>query len=309
MKKVLNVNQFKFEQRLENFVWCSGRSGSTTLFNSLPNCFHTHTFLYFLNQNGVDWSDIDYNYNFDLFEILNININDYNSDKINIYDVYRTPIERKISAFFQYLDCVVKNNDIELLLNEARNYKEFYSFDIERITSQLFFDYFTNNVNHLIELFHFFLFLKSDNYYSFLEFGEYIDLSFKCKKFHHIKKNKFTFTILKYDQIKNWPDQILKTTSQTIKINKSNASKNTSFGFLYKEFKEMLKIPKVLYNLSMSFNIQMHPLIPVCNHYDVMKKFMTSEEIYSYTDFWHSKLFNTRDDIYLFKHAKSLLKL
>ena len=72
----MNVEQFKIKHSLENFIWCSGRSGSTTLYNSLPNCYHTHTFLYFLNQNGVDWNDIEYNYDFNHKEGW-INIQDF----------------------------------------------------------------------------------------------------------------------------------------------------------------------------------------------------------------------------------------
>ena len=307
MKKELNVKQFKIESRLENFIWCSGRSGSTSLYNSLPNCYHTHTFLYFLNQNGVDWNNIEYNYKFNLFDILNINIKDYNSNKINIFDVYRTPIERKISAFFQYLDCVLKNKDIEVLLNEARNYQEFYSFDIGHITSHNFVDYFTNKINHLIELFLYFFFLRSDNYYSFLEFEELIDLSFDCKNFHHVKNDKFTFTILKYDQIENWSEQIFNTTSQKIKIMRINSSKNTSFGFLYKEFIKNLQIPKVLFEIVMYNDLQMHPLIPICNHSDVMKKFMNYDEICSYKIYWNERLFNTKNDFLLSRFAEKLL--
>ena len=305
----MNVKQFKIEHRLENFIWCSGRSGSTTLYNSLPNCYHTHTFLYFLNQNGVGWNDIECNYNFNLFKILNINIKDYNSNKINIYDVYRTPIERKISAFFQYLDCVVKNKDTEVLLNEARNYQEFYSFDIGHITSRNFVDYFTNKINHLIELFLYFFFLRSDNYYSFLEFNEYIDLSFQCENFHHVKTGNFTFTILKYDQIENWSQQIFNTTSQKIKIMQINSSRNSTFGSLYNEFIYILHIPRVLYNLVMYTDIQMHPLIPMCNHMQVMKKFMTHIEVCKYNEFWNERLFTTNNDSNLLEYASGLLRL
>lgn len=308
MKKELNINRFQIKHRIDNFVWCSGRSGSTALYHSLPNCYHTHTYLYFLNQNGVEWNDITDNYNFNLFDILNININDYNSDIINIFDVYRTPVERKISAFFQYLDCVVKNNDIEVLLNEARNYQEFYSFDIGCIASHDFVDYFTNQINHLTELFLYFFFLKSDNYYSFLEFNEYIDLSFECKNFHYVKNEKFTFTILKYDQIKNWAEQIFNTTSQKIRITKVNSSQTTTFGFLYKEFLNNLKIPKVLFNLVMNDDTKMHPLIPTCNHAEVMKKFMTYDEISSYNLHWSKYLINTKYDFTLENFAKNLLQ-
>ncbi len=307
MNKSLNVELFKIEYRLENFIWCSGRSGSTTLYRSLPNCYHTHTFLYFLNQNGVEWNDIEHSYNFDLFEILKMNVKDFNSDKINIYDVYRTPVERKISAFFQYLDCVVKNNDIAVLLNEAYKYQEFYSFDICRITTKNFVSYFTNKIDHLIELFLYFFFLKSDNYYSFLEFSEYIDLSFECMNFHHIKTDNFTFTILKYDQIMNWHKQIFSTTSQKIEIAMCNSSKSTLFGFLYKEFMDLLYIPKVIFDLVMKSNIQMHPLLPICNHIDVMNKFMTYDEISSYNYHWGERLVSTKKDYSLNLFAKNLL--
>lgn len=309
MNKQLNINQFRIKNRLENFIWCSGRSGSTTLYQSLPHSYHTHTFLYFLNQNGIDWNNIASDYSFNLFDILYLNINDYDSGKINIYDVYRTPIERKISAFFQHLDYIVKNKEIETLLSEVSKYQEFYSFNIDLIDSNNFVEYFTKNIEYLVELFLYFFFLRSDNYYSFLEFEEYVDLTFKCNELYHCKDDKFTFTILKYNQIKNWSKQILFTTSQDIKISKINSSRNSTFGSLYNEFIYILHIPRVLYNLVMYTDIQMHPLIPMCNHMQVMKKFMTHIEVCKYNDFWNERLFTTNNDSNLLEYASGLLRL
>ena len=202
---------------------------------------------------------------------------------------------------------MVKNKDTEVLLNEARNYQEFYSFDIGHITSRNFVDYFTNKINHLIELFLYFFFLRSDNYYSFLEFNEYIDLSFQCENFHHVKTGNFTFTILKYDQIENWSEQIFNTTSQKIKIMRINSSRHTSFGFLYKEFFNNLNIPKVLFEIVMNNDIQMHPLIPICNHSEVMKKFMTYDEICLYKNYWKGRLYNTKNDLLLSRFSEKLI--
>jgi hypothetical protein len=309
LKKELNLEYFKIKHRLENFVWCSGRSGSTALYHSLPNCYHTHTFLYFLNQHGIGWNDIASEYNFNLFDILYLNINDYGSDKINIYDVYRTPIERKISAFFQYLDCIVKNNEIEILLSEVSKYQKFYSFNLSCVNVKNFVDYLSNNIKYLVELFLYFFFLKTDNYYSFLEFGAQAYISSKCNGYFHFKNYKFTFTILKFNQIRNWTEQIRKTSLQNIIIDQLNSSTSSIFGCLYNDFIYNLKIPKVLYDLVMYSDIQMHPLIPMCNHIKTMKMFMTKNEVCKYNEFWNKKLFITNSDSHLLDYSRGILQL
>ena len=58
--------------------------------------------------------------------------------------------------------------------------------------------------------------------------------------------------------------------------------KTHHLGFCTKEFFNNLQIPKVLFEIVMYNDLQMHPLIPICNHSDVMKKFMNYDEICSY---------------------------
>ena len=57
----------------------------------------------------------------------------------------------------------------------------------------------------------------------------------------------------------------------------------------------------------MNNDIQMHPLIPVCNHLRVMKKFMTYDEINSYKNYWNTRLISTENDNLLKIYAKNLL--
>ena len=105
----------------------------------------------------------------------------------------------------------------------------------------------------------------------------------------------------------NWSNHIYQTSSQLINVNHINSSRSTSFGFLYNQFMNILLIPKVLYDIVMNCDIQMHPLIPICNHYQVMKKFMNKKEIELYKNYWGNRLVLTSNDHYLQKFATDLL--
>ena len=90
------------------FVFCGGKCGGTTLSNTLElsgfDVSHYHT----LNSPGLFKSRLNCNdVNHDIIFEIEKNIILFN--KIYFIDSYRTPIERKISSFFQHIKTYLPN--------------------------------------------------------------------------------------------------------------------------------------------------------------------------------------------------------
>jgi hypothetical protein len=97
------------------FVYCGGKCGSTTLYETFTNngfeSIHIHSnddYKQIFKENG--------NSSFDL-----IDLKCKNFENVYIIDSYRTPIERKISSFFQNLMHHLPNYN-ELSIQEIITY-------------------------------------------------------------------------------------------------------------------------------------------------------------------------------------------
>ena len=73
------------------FIYCSGKSGSSTLLNTFKMNYYQCTKLH---------TNIKFEWQFkkSIFDMIDSSCEKF--DKIYIIDSYRTPIERKISSFF-----------------------------------------------------------------------------------------------------------------------------------------------------------------------------------------------------------------
>ena len=111
----MSANYKNFLDKMNVLLFCGGKYGSSTLFNTFKkNNYKTlklHGRLSFIRKFNHDG--------------LNNFINRASSNKkLYIIDSYRTPIERKISSFFQNLDKHVpnfKNKNIKQLINIFNN--------------------------------------------------------------------------------------------------------------------------------------------------------------------------------------------
>ena len=76
------------------FVYCGGKCWSSTLHNTFMNnnfqSIHVHS-----NENYKT----EYKTGKSIFDVIDLSCNNF--DTVYIIDSYRTPIERKISSFFQ----------------------------------------------------------------------------------------------------------------------------------------------------------------------------------------------------------------
>jgi len=205
----LKKQKINFEN-LDIFVLAGGKCGSTTLYETFNNIGYStikcHNKSNFKTQFGYDG----------LFKsIQESSLN----KKIYIIDSYRTPIERKISSFFQHI--TVSN----------KNFKEENIFNL--------IDYFNKNKLNTIE-----------EYHGILEIFDYFKISYFNKdnlidnKYYYKEINNFIFIKLLFKNISNWDHILSSIFKKKIKIIKSNITENkNNVKKVYKEFKEKYIAP------------------------------------------------------------------
>ena len=128
---------FEYEKlnNLDILVYCGGKCGSSTLHSTFKNngyvSYKVHDSAYFNYLCNTFKKDTDKT----IFDVIDFNIQ--NDTPIYIIDSYRTPIERKMSAFFQNLGKRINNynqkttEDIISIFNQSFLYKleEYHSID------------------------------------------------------------------------------------------------------------------------------------------------------------------------------------
>lgn len=279
--------KFLIDRKIDNFIYCCGKSGSSTLQKSLSNSYHTHSFINFIRRK-INEKSFDEKLNFDIFDIIDININKYNQSYVYFYDVYRTPIERKISAFFEHLK--VQCNFKELIKNIKENYY-LYSFNVNYLTVENIHDKIKENINILIEIFWWNFMINTDNYYSFTEYRNIIDFNIENENHFYQDNGKYRYIILKFDDIDNWSNILSFYHKKEINLIKSNITEEENlnkYNQYYKKFKENFTIPNVLFKIIFYKDFQMHEYHTICNHYKVMQKFYTKEKINKYINYWNN---------------------
>jgi hypothetical protein len=187
------------------YVYCSGKSGSSTLTKTfIKNSYNT---LHVHNSFDFKIHNIESKLNSNLFELIENSMK--NHDNVYIIDVYRNPIERKISSFFQnYND----NNNI---------------------------DYITNKIDKFI--------YNAENYYSMHEIFNYFKLpnfdSFDFNNRYNILQYKnITFIKLRFEDINDWGYILTEIFKKSITIYNDNLSEN-------KKYKDELNIIKKMYQI------------------------------------------------------------
>jgi hypothetical protein len=120
---------FEYEKlnNIDIFVYCGGKCGSSTLHTTFKNngynSYKIHDNNYFKFLCNTFKKDFDKT----IFDVIDFNTK--HGKPIYIIDSYRTPIERKISAFFQNQGKYINNynkkttEDIISIFNETFLYK------------------------------------------------------------------------------------------------------------------------------------------------------------------------------------------
>jgi hypothetical protein len=176
------------------FIYCNSKSEGSTL----NNIFTNNGF------NSIDTKSLT-NEKYDIFKIIENSSNHY--DEIYIIDSYRTPIECKISNYFQNMLSDPVENIIKTFNKEYLYTKELYS------------------INEILD------------YYK-LPYFDNFDFE---KKYNIIKHKNITFIKLLFNDISNWGVILSEIFQKQITIYKENLTENKD---VYKLFKEQYKLPR-----------------------------------------------------------------
>ena len=290
----MNINEkLHLSKKIDNFIYCCGKTGSSTLNRTLPNSIHMHSFLFYCRVSLKDFSFPNENeINFDFFDIVDINMKKYNQSHVYFYDIYRTPFERKISAFFQHFKTHYVTSPTEII-NDIKKHPYLYSYDVNKLNKDNFRSTIEKNINLLIEIFWWTFMISTDNYYSFEEYRGICDFNIQNEPYYYQDNGKYRYVVLKYKNIKHFSKYLQEIHGKKFEIKNANITSEDvskdNINNLYDKFKKNFKIPSVLLKIILFKEHQMHRLHKICNHHKVMKKFMTETEIKKYIEYWKSK--------------------
>lgn len=197
------------------FVYTPPKVGSTTLVSSLRislgrsfNVIHIHDEIMLSVLTGVN--------NVTINEIINYLSN--NGKKVYVIDIYRTPIERKMSEFFEKISCYHFNNTEENISK----------YSIRRIIDRFnkLFPHLENG-DHYCELYNICnpVAFNYDNKYTIQEI------------------NKVIYIKLRLCDSKFWADILTNIFNSEIVIIYDYNTEDKCIGYLYKRFKQEYKIP------------------------------------------------------------------
>jgi hypothetical protein len=242
MKKIKTVNDKIFKDQLHKniiFIYTPPKVGSTSLVTSLRihliqshNIIHIHDdiMLHYL----MDMSSNDKGkYN----EVTVNDLIEYNKNrgvKVWVINIYRSPIERRMSEYFEKLGIYHFNNTDDYIVNHPEQYS------IECIS-----DRFNNLFPHLGKGDHFF-----ENYGIIPTDAEkqkewmLIHPFDYNKKVNRIEKNGVTYLQLRLKDSVEWGRILSQSFGLEIRCIKDYETSNKAIGSLYKKFKDYYKLPK-----------------------------------------------------------------
>jgi len=208
--EILNKEKNSYLKDISIFVYCGGKSGSKTLWKSLKNSLHVHSNADFqLTRLDEDERELT------IFDVIKYNME--TKKRILIVDSYRTPIERKISAFFHHIETILPN------------YKE------ESMQTII------NKFNSVLQ--------NIEEYQSIDEVFQYFNVpSFKSfdfpKKYNLKTHENITFVKIRFQEISEWSNILSTLFNTKVTINNHNLTEKKEINLLYNEFKNVYKIPK-----------------------------------------------------------------
>ena len=246
-EEVLN-KLFNTQSQNYVFIYTPPKVGSTTLVSSLRislgtsfNVIHIHDDIMLNVLTGVN--------NVTINEII-----DYISQKgqnVYVIDIYRTPIERKMSEYFEKLAPYHFNNSEENINN----------YSIKRIT-----DRFNKLFPHLS---------KGDHYFEKFNITNPTHFDFEKKYTIQIINNIKYIKLRLYDS-DIWGEILSSIFQQDIVLINDYQTTNKCIGDLYKRFKDEYKIP-----------LNYLELVKDCKYFNF---YFSDEERRQYIDIWETKI-------------------
>jgi hypothetical protein len=205
------MTMFEYEKLndLDILVYCGGKCGSSTLHTTFKNngykSYKIHNNCYFKELCDIFKKDTDKT----IFDVIDFNI----KQRKNIYiiDSYRTPIERKISSFFQHIHEFISNyNNMKL--------------------------------EEIINIFNTKFLYESEEYHSIEEIikhyglDTFTDFDFK-NKYNILKKDNIIFIKIRFNDISEWSDILSTIFGKNMKMYNNNLTNTKNINKLYNEFK------------------------------------------------------------------------
>ena len=252
-KRIVNNNKLLYRDII--LLYCPEKVGSTSLATSIRTCasdkfivFHSHQEEIFKvrgdkNITTVYYSDIIKNVG-----VVNTELG--TNRKIYVIDIYRTPIERKISFFFQQI--AIHFNNIE---------KNLLNYPIEKIIKR-----FNDIYTHIDEI---------DYYNERFEISKIKDFNFE-KKYFKYEKDGVIYIKLRLKDFDLWDKILSEILNTKIIMVKDYSTENKIIGPLYKLFKSKYKIPINYFNY-----------VSVCSN---LKKYYSEQERNEYLEYWKKNL-------------------
>lgn len=198
------------------FIYSPPKVGSTTLVTSLRislgpryNIIHIHDEIMLSVLTGIN--------NIKIIDIINFLSN--KGKNVYVIDVYRTPIERKMSEYFEKLSPYHFNNTEENLLN----------YSIQRITDRFnkIFPYLENN----------------DHYLDVYNIENPLPFDFN-KKYTLQQINETKYIKLRLCDSQLWGSILSTIFNKEVVIIPDYKTEDKKIGILYKKFKDHYKLPK-----------------------------------------------------------------
>lgn len=218
-KRMYKMSQL---EEVTHFVYSGRKSGSSTLNDSFLNLENTLSIQIHNNE------DFLYKYGqckFDsIFDLIDNNSKLHKN--IYIFDSYRTPIEKKISSFFEDIDKYIPNYiecDISFLIAYF-NRKYIFGKNCSNIYTE---DY--EPLDEILE------------HYKLSPISKF---DFE-KNYTIIRHKNFVFVKLRFREINQWSEMISKILGRPISIKDKNKSENKIYYDVYNNFKKQYKIPKI----------------------------------------------------------------
>ena len=247
LEKAYNL-LIKDKRQICIFIYCPPKVGSTTLvssfrmvMNKVANVIHVHNEVMLEVLTGIKNIKV-----VELIEYIATKV-----EKIYVIDIYRTPVERKMSEYFDKLMFHFNNTEDSIK-----------QFSIDRIIDRF------NKI---------YPFLEYDDYYS----NTYnIDTSngfnYEDKYITH-EKNNIKYLKLRLKDSKEWSKILSKIFCREIIIIEDYLTEDKVLGKKYKEFKDNYLLPCNFYN-------------DLCKDTAKLTKYLSSDECIEYLDKWKGKL-------------------
>jgi len=101
----------QFDLNYSVYIFCNGKSGSSTLYTTFKKCGYNTLHLHGIKNYEAH---AEYYLNSNIFNVIENSMK--NNENVYVIDSYRTPIERKISSFFQNYNNI--NKDIDYITQQ-----------------------------------------------------------------------------------------------------------------------------------------------------------------------------------------------